>query len=158
MDINYIVGIIILAAFVVPVALYTIRQNNKKKALESCLSGIGKDYDIRIFDHQSWGNKIIGLDTAARKAVLITRENQGENLVELVDLSQISKCMVEKSTVASENGGSVDAVREVRIRFVPREKTKKDQLFVIFNDEGGQDLGPELGIATEWTDKFSRLV
>ncbi len=157
MDSIAFIGIGVLIAFALPVVILALKQKKNKKRLELHLSGIEKEHGIKISEHETWRNKIIGLDAAGKKALLVVKEGQ-ENRVSLVNLSHITKCDVEKTTVASDTDVRLQAVGEVRIRFFARQKTEKEQVFVLFRDDTDHNLGPELSIASCWAEKYNRLV
>jgi len=157
MDTITIIGILVLAAFAVPVAIVLQKQNREKKKLVQMLAQLDQENQISITEHEVWRNKLIGLDPVGKKAVFIVKNPEG-NQVNIVDLQKVARCEVEKFAIASETDSSLQAISQVRIRFIPREKNQKDQYFILFNEETDQSLGVELRIGNDWIEKFSRIV
>ncbi|HAX95095.1 MAG TPA: hypothetical protein DCY35_01015 [Prolixibacteraceae bacterium] len=157
MDTITIIGILVLAAFAVPVAIVLQKQNREKKKLVQMLAKLDQENQISITEHEVWRNKLIGLDPVGKKAVFIVKNPEG-NQVNIVDLQKVARCEVEKFAIASETDSSLQAISQVRIRFIPREKNQKDQHFILFNEETDQSLGVELRIGNDWIEKFSRIV
>lgn len=157
MDTITIIGILVLAAFAIPVAIVMQKQNREKKKLVEMLAQLGQEYQINITEHEAWRNKLIGLDPKSGKAILIIKGADG-NDVNIVDLHKFTKCEVEKFAIASETDSSLQAVSQVRIRFTPREKAQKDNHFILFNEESDHTLGVELRIGNDWVEKFNKLL
>lgn len=157
MDTITIIGILVLAAFAVPVAIVLQKQNREKKKLVKMLAQLDQENQISITEHEVWRNKLIGLDPVGKKAVFIVKNPEG-NQVNIVDLQKVARCEVEKFAIASETDSSLQAISQVRIRFIPREKSQKDQHFLLYNEEADHSLGVELRIGNDWIEKFNRIV
>ena len=157
MDTITIIGILVLAAFAVPVAIVLQKQNREKKKLVQMLAQLDQENQISITEHEVWRNKLIGLDPVGKKAVFIVKNPEG-NQVNIVDLQKVARCEVEKFAIASETDSSLQAISQVRIRFIPREKSQKDQHFLLYNEEADHSLGVELRIGNDWIEKFNRIV
>ena len=157
MDTITIIGILVLAAFTVPVALLMQKQKREKKNLVQMIAQLEQENQIKIAEHEAWRNKLIGIDPAGTKAVFIVKNADG-NQVSIVDLTKFVRCEVDKFAIVSEADSSLQAVSQVRIRFVPREKNQKDQHFILYNEEADQSLGVELRIGNDWIEKFNRIV
>ncbi len=157
MDTITIIGILVLAAFAIPVAIVMQKQNREKKKLVEMLAQLGQEYQINITEHEAWRNKLIGLDPKSGKALLIIKGTNG-NDINIIDLHKFTKCEVEKFAIASETDSSLQAVSQVRIRFIPREKNQKDMHFILFNEESDHTLGVELRIGNDWVEKFSKIL
>ena len=100
---------------------------------------------------------VIGLDSVHGNALFVT-EAAGDKQVTLVDLHQVSRCIAERSTISSESKSSLQAVSAVRIRFITRNKSYSDQVFVLFNEDTDGTIGSEIRIADAWVERYNKLI
>lgn len=157
MNFTIILGVLLLSGFLIPLWIVIQKQKTEKKKLEQFLSELEKEKNIRISDHETWKNKIIGIDYESQKALFIIRDKT-HNEIRIIDLNGFSGCSVEKSMVTSESDSSIQAVAAIKIRFKPRDKSRPDQIFSLFIEEDDQILGAELRIAEAWAVKFNSSI
>lgn len=157
MNLITIIGILMLSAFIVPVIIIMYKQKREKNKLEKLLQEIETENNLRIDKHETWRNKLIGVDTSTGKALLIHRDTDG-NHITIADLHHVSRCEVVKTMTASEIDSSLQAVKSIKIRFASRDKSKRDQYFVLFDEDIDLDLGSELRIANTWVEQFNNLI
>lgn len=112
---------------------------------------------MKVTEHESWSNKIIGIDQDNQKALFVVHDKMHSE-IQIVDLKQIAACSIEKQVVTSEFDKTVQAVSSIRIRFRSREKSKPDQLFLLFDEECDMTLGSELRMAEIWSERFGNLL
>lgn len=157
MNITIIIGLLLLSGFIVPVWIVMQKQKKNKKKLEQLLSEIELEKKIKITEHETWRDRIIGIDRDHGMALFVLKNNQ-DFKVEVVDLHSVSKCVAERSTISMGEGGSVQAVTAVRLRFVGRGKSQPDQVFTLFNEETDQTIGSEIMISDAWAERFNKLI
>ncbi len=157
MIVTTVVGLLLLSGFLIPAFIVTQKQRIEKKKLEQFLSEFEKRKNIRISEHETWNNKIIGVDYASQQAIFIIWD-KSHNESQIIDLHGVSGCSVEKTMVISELDSSVQAVAAIRLRFKPRDKSCPDQLFSLFIEEDDQTLRAELRIAEAWAVKINALL
>lgn len=157
MSITTILGLLMLSLFVVPAYLVIQKQKKDKKKLEKFLSELENEKNIRLSEHETWRNKIIGVDYGSQKALFIIRDKT-HNETQIIDLKEISGCSVDRHVVMSETNKSLQAVDAIRIRFKPRNKSNPDQVMTLFSEENDQTLGSELMIAEAWAQKFNQSI
>jgi hypothetical protein len=157
MNITIIIGLLLLSGFLVPVWIVMQKQNKNKKKLEKLLSDIEVEKKIKITEHETWRDRVIGIDREHGIALFVLKNNE-DYKVELVDLHNVSKCVAERSTISSGQGGSIQAVVAVRLRFVGRGKSQPDQIFTLFNEETDQTIGSEIMISEAWAERFNKLI
>lgn len=157
MNLIIIIGILMLSVFIVPVIIIMQKQKRERNKLEKILKEVESANNIRIDKHETWRNRLIGVDTSSGKAILILKVATG-NQTTLVDLHQVSRCEVVKNITASEIDSSLQAVKNIKIRFASRDKSKRDQYFVLFDEDIDMDLGSELRIGNMWVEQFNNLI
>jgi hypothetical protein len=157
MSITTIVGLLLLSGFVIPALIVILKQRTEKKKLEQFLSEFEKRENIQITEHETWRNKIIGMDAHSRKAIFIVRDKEhNDNLI--IDLGNFSGCSVVRSIITSETDKNIQAVSAVRIRFASRDKAHPDQLMTLYNEEADQTLASELRTAENWSQIFNKII
>jgi hypothetical protein len=157
MSFTVIVGLLLLSGFIIPAFIVIQKQRSEKKKLEQFLTEFEQHKNIRISEHETWKNKIIGVDYDSRKALFIIRDKT-HNESQIIELNGFSGCSVEKTMIISEEDSSIQAVDAIRLRFKPRDKSHPDQLFSLFVEEEDQNLGAELRIAEAWAVKFNTSI
>jgi hypothetical protein len=144
-----------LSAFVIPAFIVIQKQKRDRKLLEKFLHSLETENNIKVTDHETWSNKILGIDYANQKALFVIRDKTN-NEIQIIDLKHVSACTVEKSVVTSEFDKSVQAVSAIRLRFRGRDKAHPDQVFTVYTEDIDMTLGAELRIAEAWAAKFSK--
>lgn len=157
MNITVIVGLLLLSAFIVPAIIVIQKQRKNRKQLEDFLKKVESENSMKITEHETWRNKIIGIDFLGQKALFVIRDKT-QNVIEIVDLRYVTGCSSERSVVTSEFDKSVQAVSAVRIRFRGRDKAHPDQVFQIYTEEIDTTIGAELRIAEVWVEKFNKSI
>ncbi|HNZ69238.1 MAG: hypothetical protein WBK43_05865 [Prolixibacteraceae bacterium] len=152
-----IIGIIITALIVGPIWWLIHTQGAGKRKLEKELAALGQKEGIEISEHQSWSNKVIGLDREHEKAAFLIQGNP-QNKIILADLKKYTGCSVEKKLL--ENGSKENAIlfSSIALCFTPREKSAPALVFPLYTDEEDMTLNNELHIAEEWSGKFNVII
>lgn len=157
MSLTTILGLLMLSIFVIPAFIVIQKQRIEKKKLEQFLSALEKEKNIRISEHETWKNKILGVDLASQKALFIIRDKT-HNEIQIIELNGFSGCSVEKNMVTSESDSSIQAVAAIRLRFKPRDNSRPFQSFSLYIEEDDETLGSELRIAEAWAAKFNASI
>lgn len=157
MSTTAIIGIVMLLVFIIPVFIVMQKQRTSKKKLEMQLADIEKENNMKISEHETWNNKVIGLDDSKKVALFVIR-NQNDNDVKIVNLHEISKTAPERSIISSEDGSSIQAVSAVRIRFASKDRNKSDSVFTLFDDAADHSINDEIQLANTWSERFNRAI
>jgi hypothetical protein len=157
MNSTIIIGIILLSGFIIPAFFVIRKQNRDKKLLEEFFGNIEKNHQMKVTEHESWRNRVIGIDNDKQKALYVIHDKT-EDEIQVVDLRYVTACTVEKNVVTSEFNKSIQAVNSIRIRFRGRDKAHPDQVFILYSEEKDQNLGSELRIAEAWAERFNKLI
>jgi hypothetical protein len=157
MNSTIIVGIIIIAMIIVPIWYLIHSQSTGKRKLEKELAALGKNGEINISEHESWGNKVIGLDRENEKAAFFV-QGSPKNKILLADLKKFTKCYVEKNLLNTNNMSNAFIYSSVQVRFSPREKSGEELVFPLFVDHEDMTLSNELQIAEAWSEKLNVIM
>jgi hypothetical protein len=152
-----LIGIIITAAIIVPIWLLIRSQSAGKRKLEKEIASLGKGYNIDITEHESWKNKVIGIDVENAKGAFAVL-NVPESQVLIVDLKQYIRCFVDKELLNSGSKYDNNVISKISLQFVARAKNTGNLVFQIFVDSDDLDLGNELIVAQEWAEKFNNII
>ncbi len=157
MSSTVIIGIIIVAVIVVPIWYLIYSQGSGKRKLEKELAAMGKGRDLNITEHESWGNKVIGLDREKEKAAFAIHKTP-QSQVFITDLPQYARCFMEKNALDTKGKGNAIVISQVLIHFIGKDKGIPDVTFPLFVDSEDMTLSNELQIAEEWTEKFNVIL
>jgi len=152
-----IIGIIFFAVIVVPIAMLIRSQSAGKRKLQKEITALGKGNEIDISEHESWKNKVIGIDRENNKgafAIIHPPKNQ----IFIADLNLYSRCFVNREMLDPGSKNDSNVISKISIQFVAREKGTENLVFPLYVDTEDQTLGNELMIAEEWADKFNGMV
>jgi len=157
MNATIITGIIITLLIVGPIWWLIRSQSAGKRKLQKEIASLGTGYDINITEHESWGNKVIGIDRDGDKAACVILSNPS-NQVFIADLKKFGRCYVEKNLLNSGSKYDNDVISSINIHFVSREKETPDLIFPIYKESVDVALGNDLQIVEEWVDKFNGVI
>jgi hypothetical protein len=157
MNSTTIIGIILLLAIILPIWYLIRSQNAGKRKLEKEIRALGKGVDLNISEHESWGNKIIGIDREKAKVAFVN-EKTADKEIRIMDLKMFSKCYVNKETIPPSTKKGSEVVSRVSLNFVPNEKGNPDEVITLFRDTVDLTLTNELHIAGEWADKLNVVI
>lgn len=151
------IGIVMLLVFIIPVFIVMQKQKSSKKKLEIQLANIEKENNLKISDHESWNNKVIGIDNSKKVALFVIR-NQNNSDVKIVNLHEITKTAPERSIISPEDGSNIQEVSAVRIRFACKDKNKSDSVFTLFDETSDHTINDEIYLANIWSERFNQAI
>ncbi len=135
--------------------MYT--QGAGKRKLEKEMAALGQKDGIFISEHESWGNKVIGMDREHEKAAFLIEGNPQSKIV-LADLKKYSKCYMEKNILDTQSKGNAIVVNSISLCFAPKEKSGEILFFPLYTDQEDMTLTNELQIAEEWSGKYNVIM
>lgn len=157
MDSTVIIGIVLALVIISPIWWLIRSQGAGKRKLEKEVIAQGNGFTLNISEHESWVNKVIGIDREAEKAAFAIFGTPSNQLF-VADLKQFNRCYAEKKLLDTKLKGGMDTISDILIHFVPREKGAADVVFPIYSDATDTSLGNELHISEEWVDKFNGII
>ncbi|HNX79438.1 MAG TPA: hypothetical protein PKJ24_06130 [Prolixibacteraceae bacterium] len=152
-----IIGIIITALIIVPIWYLIHTQGAGKRKLEKEISALGKGMNISISEHESFKNKVIGIDREGFKGALAVL-TPGDHKLYIADLKQFNRCSVNKELLNSGSKYDNDVVNKITLRFTPKNKGTEEVTFPVYSEAEDKDLANELMVAQNWAEKFNLVI
>ena len=145
MNSTYIIGLILVAAVVVPMALLNRKKNKRNAAIKKEFSDLTKT--AIIANQEQWNGHLIAIDKIEKKCFFVYQD-ENSCYSQSVDLTQYASCRVVTS---SSLGSSSTSVEMVELVFTPKIKDAENVSFVFFDAEkDGFTLNGELQTAERW--------
>lgn len=145
MNTTYLIGIILIAAIVLPIVLLNYKNNKKNAVIRKEYSEMTKSANIA--NQERWNGHLIAIDKIDKKCYFIHQEDIACE-TQIIDLTEYSSCRV----ITSSSLGSVStSVEMVELVFTPKTKEKENINLVFYNaDTDGFTLNGELQSAERW--------
>jgi hypothetical protein len=157
MNSTVLIGILFAAIIIFPIWFLVLHQSAGKRKLEKEISALGKGHNIEISEHESFKNKVIGIDREGYKGAFAIFNELG-NQVLVADLKQYSRCYVDRILLNSGSKYDNEVVSKISLQFVVKTKGIENLVFPVYTDTVDKDLANELMIAQEWADKFNGII
>jgi len=152
-----IIGIVIVALIVIPIWYLIYSQGAGKRKLQKEIEALGKGLNISISEHESFKNKVIGLDREGQKGAFAVL-NGTDNKVYIADLKLYTRCSVNKELLNSGSKYDNDVVSRISLHFSPKNKATVELVFPVYSEEEDSDLANELMVAQSWAEKFNMVI
>ena len=145
MNSTYIIGLILVAAVVVPMILINHKKNQKNAVIKKQFAEITKS--AIIANQEQWNGHLIALDKIEKKCFFIYQdENSCKS--QTIDLTQYASCRV---VTGGSLGSTSTSVEMVELVFTPQIKDAENISLTFFDSEkDGFTLNGELQTAERW--------
>lgn len=143
------IGIILMILFVGPVAYIIWQQSAKDRKRLQQLKMMEIQYNLNFDQVELSPSLLLGLDSAAKKLVVITTSGDLEQQV--IDLNSIHRSCVKKVAAACSTGKEKAAVKYVLLELLNGQAGNGKQ--IVFYDEDretGYDVETQLSLANKW--------
>ena len=145
MNSTLLIGLILIAAIVVPIALLNYKKAKKNAVIKAQFAEMTKS--AIIANQEFWNGYLIAIDEVDKKCFYIHQEDTSCKS-QIIDLTQYSSCRVVTSSSLGTSGTAVDMVELV---FTPKIKNAETMSLLFFDAEtDGFTLNGELQIAERW--------
>ncbi len=146
-----IIGVTILAAFIVPTVLVSNSRNNKKKKFLKVMSDFAESKSCKIVEYDQWKDACIGMDKEKQK-ILYVHKNSGDYRKTEISLPEVLKCKIEGVNLTgnsiSSNHKSID---EIELCFSYRDAGKPETSIEFFKIQKDFTVVDEdLKLAEKW--------
>lgn len=139
-----IIGLVLLAIFVLPILYLIVQQNNKQKQGLKKLKNIGNKNNLHLEKTEVSSNLLLGLDSEAHKLLVVEPVNNMQHRV--VDLRKVSKSTV--NAVAFPNNQKL--IKRVSLDLL-NSTGKMDIVYYDDNDDtDNHNAAERLAVAKKW--------
>jgi len=148
---SVIIGLVFIALFILPIWYFQRSQNKAGSYLSGLFKKVASDSELSISQFDEWCNIYsIGFDEKHNKLLYLKHSSSGDQK-QLIDLSTIAKCSIEKKIRNVSNGKhqsrEVDNIKLVLIR----QDAAHTQLALEFYDKAVSALlNGELTLVEKW--------
>ncbi|MDP4186080.1 MAG: hypothetical protein Q8862_13100 [Bacteroidota bacterium] len=120
------ISIILSLFFIIPVSLLIYSVKQKERKLKNAFLSAINENNLIIAKHESWKNKIIGIDNTNDKLLFI--HLAADQIKEdLVDLNQISYCTIRHSGIKNYKEGSHSNTSDkLELSLISKDKKVED--------------------------------
>lgn len=143
---SIIIGLVLLAIFIVPIAIMASRNSSKQKTKAALLNSFFEKDGVKVSEQESWGNHTIGINSDAGKLVFITFA-KSDNKSQVIDLHKVKKCDVHE---VIRKVDSMEITDIVGLKLAFTEPDTPNQVLEFFNSEKRSQVTNELVIAKTW--------
>lgn len=153
MNVTIIVGIILIAAIIIPVLLLNKNKAKRNAAIKQKLSEISKG--ATLTNQENWNGCVIALDEN-KKICYYLRQEDHVCTTQVINLVEYLACRVVASSSLGTSGTAIDMVELV---FTLKNANEENKTLVFFNAEtDGFTLNGELQSAERWKKICSNLM
>ncbi len=145
MNSTYVIGLILLAAIVLPIALLNHKKGKKNAIIKAQFTEMTKS--ATIANHEFWNGYLIAIDEIEKKCFYIHQEDASCKS-QIIDLTQFSSCRVVSSSTLGISSSTTEMIALV---FTPKATNAESKTLQFFNaDTDGFTLNGELQTAERW--------
>ena len=152
MDITIIIiGLSILAVFIVPTILLTTAGKNKKKKFLKLISDFAASKSCEIEEYDQWKQSCIGLDRQKHR-VFCVQKNSGDYTKTEINIPDVLKCkLVGVNMTGNSISDSHKAIDEIKLNFSFRDTGKPETSIEFFKIQTDFTIVDEdLKLAEKW--------
>jgi len=147
-----IIGVLALSIFFVPILYFEYYKKRKTKKFTAYFNQLMQNNSIDLFQYDMWRDQYgIGIDTITKK-IIYTKQGNGQDNTEILDLSEIKKCRISKEDdkISTPNGDRrLTTQVDLHIEFL---SPKKPAVFLEFYKGENQDSArEEVFLAEKWS-------
>lgn len=153
---SLIMGLFLLALFVLPFVLVGRSSKKKKNQLLDRLNELAQQQNCKIAKHDSCSNFIIGTDEKVN-FLFFFKKSEEKEIAQSVQLNEVQKCTV-LNTVKSLNGkekGNSGSGKLV-LSLLPVKKDSPELLLDFYNENDRVQLSDELILINKWNEIVSQ--
>ncbi len=146
-----IIGLAVILAIAIPLALLSIKNNKKKKAFLQKLNDFAKKNNCLISESDHWNSTLIGIDKTAGKLFYI-KSRPNVTVEKVISLDDIQKCrIVNTSRTVKTQDQSNTVIDKLELAFTHHDKNKADATIEFYNNTyDGLTLNNELMSLEKW--------
>lgn len=155
---NTIIGVFLLAIFIIPIVLIQYRRKNKENKKLQSLREIARQHNCSISQHEFCGDFVLGIDMN-RNFVFFSKYKKEEFINQFVDLTKIKSCQPLKKirSIKMDKGNEI-IIERIELAFTPKIKSEIETSFVLFDETINNQLSGELQFAEKWAKQINEVL
>lgn len=153
-----IIGVLMLAIFIVPFVLSNKSRKNKENLLKKMLFSLAEKENSDITEFNQWDNTAIGISTTSKK-IFFYRKLEYSEVNLSVDFQLIQNCkIVNISRMIKSNNENYKIVDRLELNISTYIKNKQDIILEFYNSDIDAQMNDELLLIEEWNKKINSLI
>lgn len=150
-----IIGAFAIAICTIPfVMMYFRRVNNQKKKVQ-ILQEMAQEQNCTISEHEFCGDFVFAMD-GNKNFVFFLKQKQEQSIAQFIDLSGVQACQaVKKTRIEQIDEEKVEFMDRVELLFLPKEKSKTETRFELYDDHVNPQLDGELQFVDKWSKQIN---
>ena len=152
-----IITLVVIIACIVPFALISRSNRNKRQLELQKLSALAAEYDSEIVQHDTWYNAIIGADEGFQRIFFLKKT--GETVLkQQIPLSEVKECqIINTNRTLNDANGERKITDKLELVFRFKDKQKADCVLVFYDSNTDSlSLAGELQLANKWAGVASK--
>ncbi|NPV51826.1 MAG: hypothetical protein HPY60_11635 [Candidatus Methanofastidiosum sp.] len=150
-----IIGLIIILICILPIGILYYKRVKKENKMLQSLNEIAQQHNCKIGQYEFCGNYVIGLDED-RNFAFFFKQKKEDAISQFVDLSEVQLCQVVKKIKNIRNDiGSLSYVERLGLSFIPKNSSKRETIFELYDVEINMQLSGELQFAEKWANQLN---
>lgn len=153
---SLIMGLFLLALFVLPFVLIGRSNMKKKNVFLSNLNQLAQQQNCKIARYDNCSNFIIGTDEKV-SSIFFFKKSEEKEIAQSVKLTEVQKCTVlntVKSLSGKEKGNSGSG--KLVLSLLPVKKDNSEILLEFYNENDHTQLSDELSMINKWNEIISQ--
>ena len=149
-----ILGTILVLLIAAPIGLLIRSGKKRTEKMQKLLKELAQKYELNFDFHETWNDKMLAIDSKSRW-LIYARKPGNESGEQLIDLSKIQKCVINKKEKKQKRGES--AILRVELQLFHKHQPGHIDCIVLYDID--QDEAVEGGyhyeIARRWQQSIS---
>ncbi|CAN5133944.1 hypothetical protein BH09BAC1_BH09BAC1_29960 [soil metagenome] len=153
--VSAIIGLIVVAAFILPFMLSGKSRKKNEKRLLASLQSLADKQNAPIGEHDFGTNFAIGVSKDGQH-LFFTKGEEGKEVGKHLPLEQIQRCKSNTATHMVEVGKSKESVID-RLELVYQFKDNKqpDHIWILYNAADNTQLNDEIEVMRRWEKRLA---
>ena len=153
----FLIGMLFLAFFIVPVIYIHRVQKNKGKKLLKHFAELALENGIKINDSDIWNeNNCIGIDETNGKIFLLNKTDENEETTQ-INLNDVNQCKLSPTYRKVKGDKSSGITERIDIIFILNEGNA-EKVINIYNINSGATISEEPALAEKWFNRANEYI
>ncbi len=149
------IGIVTMALCTLPFVIDYRNRKKREKLLLLSLKNTAQQKNCQISQYESCGDFTLGLDEQKSFVFFIKQKKEGA-ISQYADLSEFHTCQAAKKTRTLKNkAGNMTVTERVELCLVPKNKSKRETRFELYDEEINKQLSGEVPFVDKWSNQIN---